>query len=313
MSCNGKFDTPAAREHSLEPHPTHLRHEEENAARRAEGYLLVPRLTTEPKKDFSALAPHLRPHIRVGNRFVPVDGGKYLSHLEEKSRPVQYRGAKHRNGKTGTSVRWCKSPLVRHTVTVAPWSNDYLFVGVQRDPEHVAALVIAWARKLIPCIEAAHPGCRVESFNWHFRNGILHVDFALARVVDGRMVAPDGFGWLGDWDVAVDRQRRCGVFWGPHDAKHVQNHRKRASRGWEGPPLDLLIARQLDEFCAMDLPGLNNFQHAYVSDLMARRTNAVGAEKRRLRDALVAIEQAERLTAPPQIQILPSNEKGLTK
>lgn len=312
MTLYGKLATRAAREHTVVSHPTHKRHVAENAERWAEDFLLVPQLPTAPKKDFSPVAKFLHEYARVGGKLVPVTSKVYLAHLALAAKPQQYQAPKMRNGKVGTTVRLCKSPLVRIEQMCSPATAEYLYQGVATNPARVAEFLNSWAQEQIPWLEA-ETGCRVEGYSIHVDSGIPHISWAFSRVVNNELHAANGFGLLGPWSVAVDRQRRAGVYWAAHEAKLAANLRKRASRGWTGLPFDIALARKLDELCARDLPGLIHFVSAYVQDLAARRCNAVAAEKQRLYAALASLEEAERPVSVAGVKIDNSKAKQLVK
>lgn len=310
MTTYGKLNTRAAREHMVQTHPTHLRHVAENAARRAEQFILVPQVRTDDKKDFSAVQKYLREYARHhSGGLCPVTSEQYLAHLEKQAQPAAYRAAKMRNGKRGTSRRMCQTPLLRMDETYSPAANEYFFEGAKHNPRAVAEMVVRHAQEQIPFVEAA-TGCRVEGFAVHVDSGIIHISWALSRVVDGELHAANGLGLLGPWSVAVDRQRRSGVFWAAHDAKFVANLKKLKARGRTGLPCDIALARKLDELCTRDLPGLDHFTRAYAQSLTARRTNAVETQKARLRDALASLEEAERQTSFPEQE---QQAKGITR
>jgi hypothetical protein len=309
MSVYGKLDTARKTEHVIERLPGHAADKAAGEERRAEQWLLLPAPAVEKThRDFSAVASQMQlDYVPVGKELRSVSPAECLRHINNERRNTSYTGTKLRDGVPGTSKRRCKNPVNVITGTLSPGAADYLAVGVRQNPAKVAQIVDELVRKLWAEIEAI-TGARVVAVTVHLDTDTPHFNFVLSRITADQLTVADGFGLMGPWSVAVDRQRRIGIFWPAHVRKFVAGLKKHATRGRKGLPADIQIARMIDAQCAALLPGLSHFDAAYAADLVARRTDTIENQRRILRKALALLEDAQRIEEQPQQQM-----KGLTK
>lgn len=300
MSTYHVLRTKRQREHATMHSDGHQQDKIEGELRRAERWLLLPPNApgSEKKRDFSPIGQYVRDHIRAPDgSFVPSTAEQFVAHLEHEHRNNSYVGEKTRNGVAGQSQRKCENPLVQIDVNASPPANDYFEVGATVNPSRVAGTVEAIANAMIPQIEGRSGG-RVVGWTIHVDSGVIHVVFVVTRLVrdkDGvpRLKVKRGFGLVGPWAVGIDRQRRAGINYPPHDAKFTALLRKFFVRHGDVLPLDIMLARLCDSLCEGLLPGIGAFVTAYRHRVISRRARAIEDKREELRGQLANLGALE--------------------
>jgi hypothetical protein len=296
MSLNRVLKSPNQREHSSQHTAGHKRDKLIGEQRRAEQWLLLP--TPPPqqqvRRDFSAV--RVRDFVADGSgKLSPVSPTDYVAHLEKSASDNRYVGEKSRNGKSGTSIRTCENPLAELTVTLSPAASDFLAIGAKANPKRVEEFLEELITLMSAEVEIA-TGAKIVGVTAHTDTDDVHLNFVVTRLArdrDGvqRLKTKKGFGTVGAWMVGLDRQRRAGIVYKPHDDLFVAALARFLKRG--RPAVDLLLAQAMDALCVKMLPGLTHFIVAYAARVNESRRNGVEQKKTELRAQLAALDRAE--------------------
>lgn len=282
--------------HSSQRSPLHHRDKQEGDARNAETWLLIPHKETGGgERDFTKVPG--RDFIIENGGAKAVESDIFISYLvKEKQLRLKYRGLKTRGQRATETLLKCQSPLLELTISCSPWGADFLAAGADKAPNRVATSVETLAAKMVPEVER-QTGCQVIGFTVHFDTSDPHVNFILARVRPDRsgVMRHNGIRGLkltGPWLCGVDRQRRVGIAYEPHDTKYDRAFARFFTRYPNTPlPVDIHLTRVFDCLFEAMFGVLLPFKDCYRDRVESSRKRALNDRKTLLLEELRHLDQ----------------------
>lgn len=246
-----------------------------------------------PVRPFSAFGIESHEAIFDGENWRSCEGSEeFADYLEEKCQELSwFTQHTHRAGKPAKMRRKTPTPLEVITVTCPPWLSDWVFGRLASGQAPTAALE-ASRDALLDAAFALFEGKRhLLGYAFHADTYDLHFDLIVSRQDgQGGRIGESGLHLAGPWTVGVDRQLRAGAEIGADKERNFERNigKFRARYGVEAVPLDVALARALDEGTEKAIGiDLAPFKSAYALGVPAQ-------ERAHQQAALQALEDAKR-------------------
>jgi len=158
-----------------------------------------------------------------------------------------------RRGKPARMRRKTPTPIEIVTVTFPPWLSDWALARLRSgdDPRaSLAAIRTEWLEATMTVMAGKR---HLIGYAFHSDTSDLHFDLVVSRQDgEGGRIGDAGLGLAGPWTVGVDRQLRADASIASDKKRRFAHNiaKFRERKGAEAIPLDVLLARALDNAAA---------------------------------------------------------------